>query len=109
MFSVSVEVSGGLELLFGGRRRFPVEIPPAVCIQEDKGSGTAACPIFRLIALLRDDYVAERPELFAQGDNIRPGILILINDADYELFGGREGALVHPGDEVVFISTLHGG
>lgn len=38
----------------------------------------------------------------------RPGILVLINDVDWEL----EGTLayeIEDGDEVAFISTLHGG
>jgi ubiquitin related modifier 1 len=38
----------------------------------------------------------------------RPGILVLINDTDWELEGEGEYAL-KDGDEVVFISTLHGG
>lgn len=38
----------------------------------------------------------------------RPGILILINSTDWELEGELEYELVE-GDEVVFISTLHGG
>jgi hypothetical protein len=40
--------------------------------------------------------------------NSRPGILVLINDTDWELEGEGEYAL-KDGDEVVFISTLHGG
>ena len=35
-------------------------------------------------------------------------ILVLVNDADWELCGGLEYALA-PGDELCFISTLHGG
>lgn len=38
----------------------------------------------------------------------RPGILVLINDADWELEGELEYELKDK-DEVVFISTLHGG
>lgn len=38
----------------------------------------------------------------------RPGILVLINDTDWELEGEGEYQLKN-GDEVVFISTLHGG
>lgn len=38
----------------------------------------------------------------------RPGILVLINDADWELEGELEYEL-KDNDEVVFISTLHGG
>lgn len=38
----------------------------------------------------------------------RPGILVLINDTDWELEGEGDYKL-KSGDEIVFISTLHGG
>ena len=38
----------------------------------------------------------------------RPGILVLINDADWEL-EGQDAYELQAGDEVVFVSTLHGG
>ncbi len=38
----------------------------------------------------------------------RPGILVLINDTDWELEGGLD-ATCTDGDVLVFISTLHGG
>lgn len=38
----------------------------------------------------------------------RPGILVLINDADWELEGEASYEL-QQGDNVVFVSTLHGG
>lgn len=38
----------------------------------------------------------------------RPGILVLINDADWEL-EGEDACVLQPGDNVVFVSTLHGG
>lgn len=38
----------------------------------------------------------------------RPGILVLINDADWEL-EGEETYELQPGDNIVFVSTLHGG
>lgn len=38
----------------------------------------------------------------------RPGILVLVNDADWELEGELEYELQDK-DEIVFISTLHGG
>ena len=38
----------------------------------------------------------------------RPGILVLINDVDWELEGTLE-YVVQPSDTLVFISTLHGG
>lgn len=41
-------------------------------------------------------------------DGRRPGILVLINDADWEL-EGEETYELQPGDNIVFVSTLHGG
>jgi ubiquitin related modifier 1 len=38
----------------------------------------------------------------------RPGILVLINDADWELEGEAFYAL-QPNDNILFVSTLHGG
>lgn len=38
----------------------------------------------------------------------RPGILVLINDADWEL-EGEERYELQSGDNIVFVSTLHGG
>lgn len=38
----------------------------------------------------------------------RPGIIVLVNDQDYQLCGGDSTELVD-GDQVTFISTLHGG
>jgi hypothetical protein len=38
----------------------------------------------------------------------RPGILVLINDTDWELEGGLS-YVVQNNDTIVFISTLHGG
>lgn len=56
----------------------------------------------------QDEMCKERPEMFVQGGVVRPGILVLVNDADWELCGGAE-AEVEDGDEISFISTLHGG
>jgi ubiquitin related modifier 1 len=38
----------------------------------------------------------------------RPGILVLINDADWEL-EGEEAYEIQPHDNILFVSTLHGG
>ena len=38
----------------------------------------------------------------------RPGILVLINDADWELDGEASYAL-QTNDNILFVSTLHGG
>jgi ubiquitin related modifier 1 len=57
---------------------------------------------------LRDNVLKERPELFMERDTVRPGILVLINDTDWEL--AEEGLYrLRNNDEIIFISTLHGG
>lgn len=38
----------------------------------------------------------------------RPGVLVLVNDCDWEL-SGQLDTLLEANDVVVFISTLHGG
>lgn len=56
-----------------------------------------------LVSLIRADL-----RFFIHVYYRRPGILVLINDTDWELEGEGEYRLKN-GDEVVFISTLHGG
>jgi len=38
----------------------------------------------------------------------RPGILVLVNDADWEL-EGEDKYEIEKGDNILFVSTLHGG
>lgn len=47
-------------------------------------------------------------DLYALISTRRPGILVLINDADWEL-EGEDSYEVQAGDNMVFVSTLHGG
>lgn len=48
------------------------------------------------------------PDSVSDGTPRRPGILVLINDTDWELEGEGE-YILKDNDEIVFISTLHGG
>jgi ubiquitin related modifier 1 len=34
---------------------------------------------------MKDNLLTERAELFVKGTSVRPGILVLINDTDWEL------------------------
>jgi ubiquitin related modifier 1 len=92
----TVELSGGLELLFGGEKTFNVTLAVDQLTMKS------------VIAHVRDVLLLERPELFTSGDTVRPGILVLINEVDWELEGVLD-AEVREGDVVLFISTLHGG
>ncbi|XP_061763403.1 ubiquitin-related modifier 1 [Nerophis ophidion] len=62
----------------------------------------------QLLVWIQHNLLKERPHLFVQGHSVRPGILVLINDADWELMGELDYRLQEQ-DTVVFISTLHGG
>ena len=61
-----------------------------------------------LISVLRDQHLHGSQELFVDGETVRAGILVLINDVDWEL-EGLDKYVIKNGDEVTFISTLHGG
>ncbi|XP_035114914.2 ubiquitin-related modifier 1 isoform X1 [Callithrix jacchus] len=73
--SVEVEFGGGAELLFDGVKKHQVTLPG----QEEPWD------IRNLLVWIKKNLLKERPELFIQGDSVRPGILVLINDADWEL------------------------
>lgn len=57
---------------------------------------------------MKDNLLRERLDLFMQGDSVRPGILVLVNDTDWELLGELD-YVIQPNDNISFISTLHGG
>ncbi|GAX85844.1 hypothetical protein CEUSTIGMA_g13259.t1 [Chlamydomonas eustigma] len=94
---LTVEFSGGLELLFGGKKNIALDV-----IFKNKAV------MSELLVWMRDNLVTERPDLFMKSETVRPGILVLINEADWELCGTLDAELKE-GDNVVFISTLHGG
>jgi ubiquitin related modifier 1 len=50
----------------------------------------------------------DRPELLIENKTVRPGILVLVNDTDWELLGELD-YVIQPNDTITFISTLHGG
>ncbi|KAM7093046.1 ubiquitin-related modifier 1 isoform 1-T1 [Molossus nigricans] len=77
--SVEVEFGGGAELLFDGVKKHQVTLPG----QEEPWD------IRNLLVWIKKNLLKERPELFIQGDSVRPGILVLINDADWELLATR--------------------
>ncbi|XP_067660806.1 ubiquitin-related modifier 1-like [Haliotis asinina] len=96
--SVTLELSGGAELLFNKVKKHDVNLP----------DGNETWNMRRFLPWIRDNLLQERPELFMQGETVRPGILVLVNDADWELMGELDYEL-QDNDRIVFISTLHGG
>ena len=74
-------------------------------LEVSMGEGTK---IKDLIEELKNNYIKENPDLFYIEGGLRPGVLVLINDTDWELEGEEEYLLVS-NDKICFISTLHGG
>ncbi|KAK7203825.1 ubiquitin-related modifier 1 [Myxozyma melibiosi] len=77
----TVEFSGGLEILFGGERVMKLSLASP----RDDDNLTIA----DLVKHLCDEKMTDsRRDMFViEGYNVRPGILVLINDADWELEG----------------------
>ncbi|KAF8497546.1 ubiquitin-like modifier 1 [Russula emetica] len=100
-----IEFGGGLELLFSNTRTHRIAIPSTVPHGDKIGQPV---DIEFLIHWLNDNLLKERPELFIENGTLRPGILVLVNDTDWELEGEGDYQLKED-DEIVFISTLHGG
>ncbi|OAL00187.1 ubiquitin related modifier 1 [Phaeosphaeriaceae sp. SRC1lsM3a] len=99
---IKIEFSGGLEILFGNQKKYTISLPT-----QDE-SGTPANVAF-LVRHLCDKLMKDpRKELFVLDDTVRPGILVLINEADWELEGEDKYEL-QKDDHIMFVSTLHGG
>ncbi|ODN72772.1 hypothetical protein L202_08207 [Cryptococcus amylolentus CBS 6039] len=101
---VRFEFGGGLHLLFSSKPQHVARLPRFI------PDTTPAQPLNMryVVKWMKENLLSEREEMFGEGDGVRPGILVLINDADWELEGELEYEL-RDRDEVVFISTLHGG
>ncbi|KAH8102218.1 ubiquitin-like modifier 1 [Cristinia sonorae] len=105
--NISVVFQGGLDNLFSKKPSHKLTIPAT--------SDGKPANLTYLIFWLRDNLLSEREELFIQDGTVRPGILVLVNEVegsgdgtDWELLGEGDYEL-KSGDEIIFISTLHGG
>lgn len=100
MIPIKVEFLGGLDVISNKVRVHKVVVPleEGVATMKDAVDHIAST----LIADAKDRCV------FLENDTVRPGILVLINDTDWELEGG-EDYVIEAGDVLSFTSTLHGG
>ncbi|KAJ0981360.1 hypothetical protein J5N97_009615 [Dioscorea zingiberensis] len=97
---LTLEFGGGLELLCKSVKIHEVDV--------DTKSGEDKLTMKDLLSWIQANVIKERPEMFMKGDSVRPGVLVLVNDCDWELSGNLDTTLEEK-DVVVFISTLHGG
>ncbi|CCF60657.1 hypothetical protein KAFR_0L00500 [Kazachstania africana CBS 2517] len=98
MIKVRVEFLGGLDVVFSKQRVHDLTIDA----EELSMQGLIDYIVQNLITNKND------VDVFLEDDNIRPGIITLINDTDWELEGEMEYE-VCDGDVISFTSTLHGG
>ncbi|KAG5981341.1 Ubiquitin- modifier 1 [Claviceps digitariae] len=102
LLTIAVEFSGGLEMLFSDQRHHSLRLP-------SRNKDGQPVNIAHLIDHLCEHVMKDtRQELFVLDNHLRPGILVLINDADWEL-EGEEAYELQGGDNILFVSTLHGG
>ena len=113
---------GGLELLFSNKRKHQIDLPST------DENGRSANLAFLVRYLCESLMVDKRKEMFVMEGTVsvasyrarvrerhsllticrRPGILVLVNDADWELEGEDQYELKR-NDNILFVSTLHGG
>ncbi|KAL6557482.1 ubiquitin-like protein [Orobanche minor] len=97
---LTLDFGAGLELLCNSVKIHKVNVET-----EDKINKLT---MKHLLSWVSSNLIKERPEMFMKGDTVRPGVLVLVNDCDWELSGQLDTVLEEK-DVIVFISTLHGG
>jgi ubiquitin related modifier 1 len=78
--NLTLQFSGGAEILVGNKREHLVQLP------QHEGDWT----VEKLLSWLRESLLkdSDRPELLVSNGTVRPGILVLINDTDWEILDG---------------------
>lgn len=97
---IKVEFLGGLDIISNSVREHKCVIP------FEEGEATVA----DLITYITKNIISDPKDIpvFIEDGTVRPGILVLINDTDWEL-EGMEEYVIESGDVFTFTSTLHGG
>ncbi|KAI9471505.1 Ubiquitin- modifier 1 [Coemansia sp. RSA 989] len=110
---INVEFSDGLETLIKDEVLKKEQGRNCAQIKLEETYGGKPATIRHLAEYIRDNCIKAKPELFYDKDGVRPGILVLINNDDWELFEengvDRHDYKLENNASVVFISTLHGG
>lgn len=103
MVKVKVEFLGGLDAIFNKQRQWKLDVSL-------EGKSDDEVNVGDLIDYIIKNMIANERDLavFIENETIRPGILTLINDTDWEL-EGEKAYILEDGDIVSFTSTLHGG
>ena len=75
-------LSGGLESVFGGDKQRSFDVPTSSAAAADAPSTTVGA----VVAAAASAADPDRADLFATGGRVRPGVLVLVNDTDWELW-----------------------
>lgn len=97
---ITTEFTSGLQILFNNVKKHNVVLPVT-----DK-PWTLGSLLFWIKENLLVDK--EKCDLFLKGNTVRPGIIVAVNDQDWELLGNVTYQIKN-NDSITFISTLHGG
>ncbi|KAJ2712912.1 Ubiquitin- modifier 1 [Coemansia spiralis] len=109
---VTVEFGGGLDMFVKDEQLQVVDGTKKAIVEMGRQTGGQDTTIRMLIAHLGNNYFKSSKELFCTGDTVRPGILVIINDADWEITDDdvdKYDYKLQDNDAIVFVSTLHGG
>lgn len=98
--NIIIEFTSGLQILFNNVKKHNVSLPKT----------DTPWTLGLLIFWIRDNLLVdkEKYDLFIKGNTVRPGIIVAINDQDWELLGNVNYQIKN-NDNIIFISTLHGG
>ncbi|XP_050422186.1 ubiquitin-related modifier 1 [Adelges cooleyi] len=98
--TITTEFTSGLQILFNNVKKHDIVLP-ATEKQWTLGS---------LLFWIKNNLLVnkEKCDLFMKGNTVRPGIIVAINDQDWELLGNLDYQIKN-NDNITFISTLHGG
>uniref|UniRef100_A0A0N4Z4S4 Ubiquitin-related modifier 1 homolog n=1 Tax=Parastrongyloides trichosuri TaxID=131310 RepID=A0A0N4Z4S4_PARTI len=99
MTNVELQFGGGAETLFKNEKSIKISLP-----------GNESWTMKKLLEWIKENLLKDckTPELLIQDGTVRPGILVLINDCDWEIMDGIN-AVINNNDTITFLSTLHGG
>ncbi|VDD93988.1 unnamed protein product [Enterobius vermicularis] len=98
MVHLNLEFSGGSEIVVGKKKFHQIDLPsdPSITIRD-------------LIQWMMSSLIEkDKAYLLVANDTVRPGVLVLVNDVDWEVLSGVDTTLKE-GDTVTFLSTIHGG
>ncbi|CAI8592495.1 unnamed protein product [Vicia faba] len=76
---LTLEFGGGLELLCDSKKFHHVNV------EFEPKNGQDKLTMRELLSWVQPNLIKERPEMFIKGDTMRPGVLVVVNDYDWEL------------------------